>query len=149
MKNSCIKGCPEPVRYRLPSVQLLQAEKCFPGERCLPAWTEVLAVLRAGSEHQESCGTYVIVFLTSRSPTPPVDSADPGVHRGHHRLPPGCFFRLLCQTPGPGPEGAGAPEGVRHPPDGHVRHRLPHQLRGDHGPQLSVRARRHLDHRLR
>lgn len=78
-----------------------------------------------------------------------VDSVDPGVHRGHYRLPPGGFFRLLGPTPGSGPEGAGAPQGVRHPPDGHVRHRLPHQLRGDHDPQHSLRARGHLDHQLR
>lgn len=89
------------------------------------------------------------VVNPSGFPTLAVDSVDPGVHRGHHRLPPGGVFRLLGQTPGPGPEGAGAPEGVRHPPDGHLRHRLPHQLRGDHGPQRPLRARGHLDHQLR
>lgn len=83
------------------------------------------------------CRSIIVINLSGFS-SRPVDSVDPGVHRGHHRLPPGCFFRLLGQTPGSGPEGAGAPEGVRHPPDGHVRHRLPHQLRRDHGPQHSL-----------
>lgn len=27
MKNSCIKGCPEPVRYRLPSIQLFRLSR--------------------------------------------------------------------------------------------------------------------------
>lgn len=92
----------------------------------------------------------VIIHLSIFSvPVHAVDSVDPGVHRGRHRLPPGGVLRLLGPTPGSGPEGAGAPEGVRHPPGGHVRHRLPHQLRGDHDPQHSLRARGHLDHQLR
>lgn len=92
--------------------------------------------------------SYCVLNLSGFS-THPVDSVDPGVHRGHHRLPSGCFLRLLGQTPRTGPGEAGVPEGVRHPPDGHVRHRLPHQLRRDHGAQHSIRARRHLDHQLR
>ena len=68
----------------------------------------------------------------------PLDSVDPGVHRGHHRVPPGCILRLLHQTASSGPEGAGAPEGVRDASDGHRRHRLAHQLRCYHDPQHPV-----------
>ena len=76
------------------------------------------------------------------------DPADPGVGGGHHRVPPGRVLRLLHQAAGPGPEGAGALQGVRHAPDGHLRHRLHHQLRGHHDPQHPLRTRGHLDHRL-
>lgn len=78
-----------------------------------------------------------------------LDSADPGVHRCHHRLSACCVFCLLCATPSSGPEGAGTPERVRDSSDGHVRHSLPHQLRRNYDPQYSLRACRHLDHQLR
>lgn len=68
----------------------------------------------------------------------PLDSADRGVRRCDHRLPPGCVLNLFHVAQRRGPEGARAAEGVRDTSDGHVGHGLHHQLCRHHDSQHAL-----------